>query len=175
VDRFGDQHYPISQGPGRAVGEQSVSAKGVARPKATGALSSCGRLCAGDAPPERLQQKAGTRTSFRHGWLQDGSALDCLVCRRLTIVGFVRTMPLRTPPPCERIWVLRDPPGKRTAERVSMLRVIVRSIQLQFLLLCLWLVCYSVAGTEKAPFWFALVSVTLFFLTVAGMIAQRRR
>ncbi len=56
-----------------------------------------------------------------------------------------------------------------------MFRIAVRIVQLQFLLLCIFLVCYSIAGAQKAPFWFALVSVTLLALTVAGKIAQRRR
>ena len=56
-----------------------------------------------------------------------------------------------------------------------MFRIIGRIIQLQFLLLFIFLVCESVAGAEKAPFWFGLVSLTLLALTVTGMISQRRR
>jgi hypothetical protein len=56
-----------------------------------------------------------------------------------------------------------------------MYKVVVTIVQLQFLLLLVWLVCVGVAGEQNAPFWFALVSVTIFFVLVFGFVAERRR
>jgi len=56
-----------------------------------------------------------------------------------------------------------------------MFRIIIRIVQLQFFLLCIFIACCLVAGEQKAPFWFVLVSLTLLALTVTGMISQRRR
>ena len=56
-----------------------------------------------------------------------------------------------------------------------MFGFVVRIVQLQFLLLCIFLVCNWIAGPKNAVFWFALVTVTLLALTVAGKIVRRSR
>ncbi len=52
--------------------------------------------------------------------------------------------------------------------------MISRLLQIQFLLLFVFVLCWSIAGAKDGPFWFTLVALTLGALTVAGMIAQRR-
>jgi len=51
-----------------------------------------------------------------------------------------------------------------------MLRILGRVFQFQILFLGVWLGCYWVAGPQKAPFWFALIGVTLLALTVVGLV-----
>jgi hypothetical protein len=53
--------------------------------------------------------------------------------------------------------------------------LVIRIVQLQFLFLCIFLVCESIAGPKNGPFWFALVAVTFVALTIAGTIARRSR
>jgi hypothetical protein len=56
-----------------------------------------------------------------------------------------------------------------------MFRFIVRIVQAQILLLCIFLLCSWIAGPQKAVFWFALVALTLLALTVTGRIVRRSR
>lgn len=56
-----------------------------------------------------------------------------------------------------------------------MLRLIVRIVQIQFACLIILLLCNGIAGPQKAPFWFALITVTILVLTVAGKVARRSR
>ncbi len=56
-----------------------------------------------------------------------------------------------------------------------MFRMIVRIVQVQFLLLIVFLICNSVAGPTKGPLWFAIVALTLLALTVAGLIIRHRQ
>jgi hypothetical protein len=53
--------------------------------------------------------------------------------------------------------------------------IIIRIIQLQFLLLVIFLVCNSVAGEKAAPFWFALTALIIGALFLFGKIVQSRR
>ena len=53
--------------------------------------------------------------------------------------------------------------------------IIIRIIQLQFLLLVIFLVCNSVAGEKAAPFWFTLTALIIGALFLLGKIAQSRR
>jgi hypothetical protein len=52
--------------------------------------------------------------------------------------------------------------------------VIIRIIQVQFLLLLVFLLCTSIAGEKEGVFWFALTSLALGALFLAGKIAQSR-
>lgn len=56
-----------------------------------------------------------------------------------------------------------------------MLRIIFRILQLQFLLLCLFLICYSITGSKNTVFWFALVSLSIMTLSIIGEISQRSK
>jgi hypothetical protein len=56
-----------------------------------------------------------------------------------------------------------------------MLKIIVRIWQVQFILLIIFLFCYSIAGPKNGPTWFAVLAVTLLALTVAGMITRKRQ
>jgi hypothetical protein len=53
--------------------------------------------------------------------------------------------------------------------------VIIRIIQVQFLLLLVFLLCTSIAGEKEGPFWFTLTTLVLGVLFLAGKIAQSRR
>ncbi len=53
--------------------------------------------------------------------------------------------------------------------------IIIRIIQLQFLLLVVFLVCISLAGEKAAPFWFTLTALIIGALFLLGKIAQSRR
>ena len=53
--------------------------------------------------------------------------------------------------------------------------IIVRIIQLQFLLLVVFLVCNSLAGEKEGPFWFTLTALIIGTLFLAGKIVQSRR
>jgi hypothetical protein len=64
-----------------------------------------------------------------------------------------------------------DPAGPSKAK--DMLRIIVRIIQLQFFLLCVFILCNWIAGPENAVLWFALIAVMLLALGVVGKIVQR--
>ncbi len=54
-------------------------------------------------------------------------------------------------------------------------RLLLGLFQVQFLFLLLFLLCSSIAGEKDAPFWFALVCLTMLALTFAGAIARRGR
>jgi LPXTG-motif cell wall-anchored protein len=56
-----------------------------------------------------------------------------------------------------------------------MLRIIIRTWQLQFCLLMLFLFCYYLTGPTDGPIWFSLIAVTILALTIAGMIIRRRQ
>jgi hypothetical protein len=56
-----------------------------------------------------------------------------------------------------------------------MLRLVVRIIQLQFFLLCLYILCNWIAGPKNAVLWFAFVSLTVPGLAVSGMIIRHRQ
>ena len=53
--------------------------------------------------------------------------------------------------------------------------IIIRIIQLQFVLLAVLLVCNSVAGDKEGPFWFTLTALIIGALFLAGKIAHSRR
>jgi uncharacterized membrane protein YdbT with pleckstrin-like domain len=55
-----------------------------------------------------------------------------------------------------------------------MFRIIVRIAQAQVLLLIVFLLCNSIAGSKNGPLWFAIVALTLLAVTVTGMIIRRR-
>ncbi len=57
----------------------------------------------------------------------------------------------------------------------AMFRIIVRIVQVQFLLLIVFLLCNSIAGPKNGPLWFAIVALTLLALTVGGMIIRNRQ
>ncbi len=57
----------------------------------------------------------------------------------------------------------------------GMLRLVVRIIQLQVFLVCVYILCNWIAGPKNAVSWFAFVSLTLLGLVVFGMIMRRRR
>lgn len=59
-------------------------------------------------------------------------------------------------------------------ERRMLLRVVIRVIQLQFLALCVYLLCEWIAGPKDAVLWFVTVSLALMMLSVCGMITRYR-
>lgn len=56
-----------------------------------------------------------------------------------------------------------------------MLRLIVRIVQVQFLCLCILLICNGIAGPEKAAFWYVIIALTTLALTVGYRIVRRFR
>jgi len=54
-------------------------------------------------------------------------------------------------------------------------RLLLGLFQIQFLFLLLFLLCAGIAGEEDAPFWFALVCLTMLVLIFAFAIARRGR
>jgi hypothetical protein len=56
-----------------------------------------------------------------------------------------------------------------------MLRIVVRIVQLQFFLLCVYILCERIAGPKDAVLWFAFVSLTFLGVTVYRMIARKRQ
>jgi hypothetical protein len=76
---------------------------------------------------------------------------------------------------CKRENPSRDKLATWTREARAKSMLVIRIVQLQFLFLCIFLVCESIAGTKNGPFWFALVAITLVALTVAGKIVRRSR
>ena len=57
----------------------------------------------------------------------------------------------------------------------GMLRLVVRIIQLQFFLVCVYILCNWIAGPKNAVPWFAFVSLTLLGLVVFGMTIRHRQ
>lgn len=53
--------------------------------------------------------------------------------------------------------------------------IVVRIVQLLFLLLLIFLVCNSVVGEKEGPFWFSLTVLVMGGLFLARKIAQSRR
>jgi hypothetical protein len=53
--------------------------------------------------------------------------------------------------------------------------IVVRTVQLLFLLLVIFLVCNSVVGEKEGPFWFPLTVLVMGGLFLARKIAQSRR
>ncbi len=56
-----------------------------------------------------------------------------------------------------------------------MLKVIIRIIQLQFLALCVFVICNLFAGPEKAALWFVITSLTLLGIYICGLVIQKRQ
>ncbi len=56
-----------------------------------------------------------------------------------------------------------------------MLSIVVRIIQLQFLLLFVYILCNWIAGPQNAVLWFVIVSLSLLGLTVYGLIIRNRQ
>ena len=56
-----------------------------------------------------------------------------------------------------------------------MLRIVARILQLQFFLLCIFILCNWIAGPNNAVLWFAFISLTLLGLTVYGVIVRKRQ
>ncbi len=54
-------------------------------------------------------------------------------------------------------------------------RLLLGLFQIQFVFLLVFLLCAGIAGEEDAPFWFALVCLTMLALTFAWAIARRGR
>ena len=54
-------------------------------------------------------------------------------------------------------------------------RLILAVFQIQFLFGLLFLLCAGIAGEEDAPFWFALVCLTMLALIFVFAIARRGR
>jgi len=55
-----------------------------------------------------------------------------------------------------------------------MLRMIVRIMQVQFLLLIVFLFCNAIAGQKNGPLWFAIAALTLVALTITGIMLRSR-
>lgn len=53
--------------------------------------------------------------------------------------------------------------------------IVVKTVQLLFLLLLIFLVCNSVVGEKEGPFWFTLTVLVMGGLFLARKIAQSRR
>ena len=53
--------------------------------------------------------------------------------------------------------------------------ILVRTVQLLFLLLLIFLVCNSVVGEKEGPFWFTLTVLVMSGLFLARKIARSRR
>ncbi len=56
-----------------------------------------------------------------------------------------------------------------------MLRLIVRIMQVQFLFLCVLLICNGIAVSENAVFWYVLITLMMLVLTVGYRIARKSR
>ncbi len=56
-----------------------------------------------------------------------------------------------------------------------MFRIIVRIVQVQFLLLIVFLICNSIAGPKNGPLYFAIVALTMLAVTVAGTVIRHRQ
>jgi hypothetical protein len=54
-------------------------------------------------------------------------------------------------------------------------RLIVRIIHVQFLFLCVLLICNGIAGPKNAVFWYVLITLTMLVLTVGYRIARKSR
>jgi hypothetical protein len=55
-----------------------------------------------------------------------------------------------------------------------LLKVAIRVVQLQFLALCVYLLCESIAGPQNAVLWFVIVSLVLLMVSVYGMVTRYR-
>ena len=53
--------------------------------------------------------------------------------------------------------------------------IIVRIVQMLFLLLVIFLICNSVVGEKEGPFWFTFTVLVMGGLFLARKIAQSRR
>jgi hypothetical protein len=58
---------------------------------------------------------------------------------------------------------------------MQMLRLIIRIVQVQFLFLCILLICNGIAGPEKAAYWYVVITLTMLALTVGYRIVRRFR
>jgi hypothetical protein len=59
--------------------------------------------------------------------------------------------------------------------RDMLLRLAARIIQLQFVAVCIYILCDWLAGSNNAILWFVTVSLILFGLTVCGMATRHRK
>lgn len=66
--------------------------------------------------------------------------------------------------------------GRQVAPLIEMedAMIIVRTVQMLFLLLLIFLVCSSVVGEKEGPFWFTLTVLVMGGLFLARKIAQSR-
>ena len=62
-------------------------------------------------------------------------------------------------------------------ERVKsmLLKVAIRVVQLQFLAVCVYLLCEGIAGPKDAVLWFVTISLALLTLSICRMVTRYRR
>ncbi len=56
-----------------------------------------------------------------------------------------------------------------------LLRLVARIIQLQFLALCVYILCDWIAGPKNAVLWFVTISLALPELVVSGIVLRYRQ
>jgi hypothetical protein len=56
-----------------------------------------------------------------------------------------------------------------------MIKIVARVIQLQFLALCIYILCGWIAGPENAVLWFVASSLTLLALAICVIIHHHRQ
>jgi hypothetical protein len=59
--------------------------------------------------------------------------------------------------------------------KIMFLKVAIRVVQLQFLALCVYLLCEGIAGPKDAVLWFVVVSLVLLMVSVCRMVTRYRR
>ena len=59
--------------------------------------------------------------------------------------------------------------------RPMLIRLAIRVVQLQFLALCVYLLCEGIAGPKDAVLWFVVVSLVLLMVSVCRMVTRYRR
>ena len=55
-----------------------------------------------------------------------------------------------------------------------LLKVVIRVVRLQFLALCVYLLCEWIAGLKDAVLWFVTVSLVFLMVSVFAMVARHK-
>ena len=59
--------------------------------------------------------------------------------------------------------------------RLMLIKLAIRVVQLQFLALCVYLLCEGIAGPKDAVLWFITISLALLTLSIWRIVTRYRR
>ena len=76
---------------------------------------------------------------------------------------------------CYKMQFVADISQELEKVRPMLIKLVIRVVQLQFLALCVYLLCEGIAGPKDAVLWFVTMSLALLALSIFRMVTRYRR